>query len=265
MLQLASLKKSSFFSKKPIFSLQKNQLMNVLRLFTISVASYEKHSIFSKNLKIEIFFQKSIFFRNYPKFWTFWEVLLLQSHSTTNLQLLPIFKKFFFFKKSINYSGKKRTFWEIVIFPPHSPTNLLILAISKKLKSFAKTFFDKLWLLNVLRVLHVSVAFFGIFATFTKISKTGKKFQKPVSASQQTQDLNGFRSRAVSVTFYSKLLHLPISRNWKNSKNPSLLQKKPKPGRFEKSYFFRTHSTSISLLLAICKEIRFFHWKIKVF
>ena len=133
---------------------------------------------------------------------------------------------------------------------------------------FCKTelfFFYKIGLLNDLRVFTVSVAFFGIFATFSKFSKIGKNFQKPVSVSQQTQDLNVFRSRAVSVAFYSNLLHLPIFKKTENnSKNPSLFQKNPKLEHFEKSYFFWTHSTSILLPLAICKEIMFYFWKIQL-
>ena len=119
--------------------------------------------------------------------------------------------------------------------------------------------------MNDLRVFTVSVAFFGIFATFSKFSKTGKNFQKPISVSQQTQDLNVFRSRAVSVAFYSNLLHLPnFKKTEKNSKNPSLFQKNPKLERFEKSYFFRTHSNSNLFPLAIYKFFVFYFWKIHV-
>ena len=127
-----------FFGKKTIFSLQKNQIMNVWDFLPFRSHPKKKNILYLAKIKKDDFFLEILFFRNYPKVWTFWEVLLLQSHSMTNLQHLPIFKIFFFFKKSINYEGKIRTFWEIVIFPPPSTTNLLNLAISKKLMFSAK-------------------------------------------------------------------------------------------------------------------------------
>ena len=135
---------------------------------------------------------------------------------------------------------RKWPFWKIVIFPPHSTTNLLILAISKKIKIFAKPnyFFYKIGLLKVLRVFTVSVAFFGIFATFSKFSKTGKNRQKPVSVSQQTQDLNVFRNLAVSVAFYSNLLHWPIFRKLKKTPKTHLCFKKTQNLNVLRSLFF---------------------------
>ena len=56
---------------------------------------------------MKFFFQKTHFFRNYPNIRTLWEVLLFQSHYTTNLLLLPIFKIFIFFKKSVTFLRKK--------------------------------------------------------------------------------------------------------------------------------------------------------------
>ena len=118
--------------------------------------------------------------------------------------------------------------------------------------------------LNVLRVFTVSVAFFGNFATFSKSPKTEKRIRKPVSVSQKTQDLNVFRSPAVSVAFYSILLHLPSFEKLKKNSHMSVL-KKPKHERFEKSYFFQTHSISILLLSAFWKEIKFYFLKIRLF
>ena len=108
-------------------------------------------------------------------------IFTIWSHSTFFLPLLPIFKKISFFQKMHQFLRKEWTFWETVKFPPHSTTNLLILAISEELEFFAKPnyFFYKIGPLNDLRVFTVSVAFFGIFATFSKFSKTGKKFQNP--------------------------------------------------------------------------------------
>ena len=142
-----SFKKSSFFSDKQIFSLQKNQNKNVLRIFTISVPFSDKYAIISKIQKLKSFFQKTLFFRNYPKIRTFWEVLLFQSHYTTNLLLLPIFKIFIFFKKSVTFLRKKWTFWEILNFQSHSSTFLLSFAIFKTWCFFWKNssnFFSKI-------------------------------------------------------------------------------------------------------------------------
>ena len=121
--------------------------------------------------------------------------------------------------------------------------------------------------MNPLRVFHVSVAFFGIFATFTKISKNGKMFQKPVSVSQRKPKiwtcLEVLLFRSHSTVFCNIYQFL---KNWKKLwKRICKSKKNPKPERFEKSYFFRTHSTSILLPLAICKEIMFFYWKIQLF
>ena len=139
MLQLPSFKKSGFsLGKKQFFLCKKIKLWTFETFYHFGRILKKKNILYLAKIKKDDFFLEILFFRNYPKVWTFWEVLLLQSHSMTNLQHLPIFKIFFFFKKSINYEGKIRTFWEIVIFPPPSTTNLLNLAISKKLMFSAK-------------------------------------------------------------------------------------------------------------------------------
>ena len=156
---------------------------------------------------------------------------------------------------------KKWTFWEIVIFPPHSATNLLILANSKKLEFSAKSnyFFYRIGLLNVLRVFTVSVAFFCIFATFSKSSKTGKVSKNPFLFHNKPKiwtclEVVLFRSHSTVICYIYQFL-----KNWKKTPRTHLCFKKnPKLERFENSYFYRTHSTSILLPLAICKEIRFF-------
>ena len=79
------------------------------------------------------------FFRKI-KWWTFWETLPFQSHSTTNLLLLPIFKVFNFFQKIHHFSRKKWTFREIAIFYSHSTTILLSLAILENSCFFWKNF-----------------------------------------------------------------------------------------------------------------------------
>ena len=90
---------------------------------------------------MKIFFQTTLFFRNYPKNRTFWEVLLFQSHYTTNLLLLPIFILFIFFQKIPHFLRKKWKFWEIAIFAEksHSTATLLSLAMLKNSCFFWKT------------------------------------------------------------------------------------------------------------------------------
>ena len=133
MLPLASLKKSSFFSEKPIFPLQKKSKYECFEKFYYLGRILPTNMLYLAKLKIlKIFFQKTHFFRNYPKIRTLWEVLLFQSHYTTNLLLLPIFRIFIFFKKSVTFLRKK---------------------------------------VNVLRNPKLSVAFYDIFAIFSDIQK----------------------------------------------------------------------------------------------
>ena len=119
--------------------------------------------------------------------------------------------------------------------------------------------------MNVLRVFTVSVVFLGIFATFSKFSKTEKKCKNPSLIHKKAQDLNVFRSPAISVAFYSNLLHLQIFKKLKKNTKHISVSKKPKLEFFEQSYFFRTHSSSFLLRLAICKEIMFYIWKNHLF
>ena len=70
---------------------QKNLILRAERPFlkniTIWYALYSKFTTFSDFKKFQdFFFEKPIyFFKKNPKFWTFWEILLFQSHFTANL------------------------------------------------------------------------------------------------------------------------------------------------------------------------------------
>ena len=67
-----------------------------LRNITIWYAFYSKFTTFNDFKKFKIFFEKPICcLKKNPKFWTFWEILLIQSHSTANL---------------LNFDEKKLTF-----------------------------------------------------------------------------------------------------------------------------------------------------------
>ena len=66
--------------------------LNVLRDLTLSVAFYRKFSILAIFKNFKFFFRKTHFFLQKPKFWKFWEILLFQSHSTSNWLILFVFK-----------------------------------------------------------------------------------------------------------------------------------------------------------------------------
>ena len=120
--------------------------------------------------------------------------------------------------------------------------------------------------MNVLRVLTVSVAFFGNFATISNFPKTEKRIRKPVSVSEKTQDLNVLRCPAVLVAFNSNLLHLPsFEKLKKKSKNTSLFQKQPKTWTFWEVLLFSDAFISTLFPLAFYKIFVFYFLKIHVF
>ena len=77
-------------SRFSVFFCQINLIMRAentfLRNITILYAFYSKSTTFGVFEKLKIFFKNFIcFFETKPKFWTFLEILLFQSHSTANL------------------------------------------------------------------------------------------------------------------------------------------------------------------------------------
>ena len=119
--------------------------MYFLRKLPISIAFYiiiHNFSCFKSN---STFLQNPGIFLQ-PKFWTFWEILLVQLHCTAKLKPLDIFEKFYvFFGKPIFSLAKTPTFWkfwEILPFQSHSTSNWLTLVVFKNSRSFfEKTFF----------------------------------------------------------------------------------------------------------------------------
>ena len=89
------------------------------------------------------------------------------------------------------------------------------------------SFFDKIGGLNVLGVFTVSVAFFGIFATFSKFSETERK-SKNLSLSHKKPkiwtclEVPLFRSHSTVICYIYQYL-----KTWKKIQNKSLFQKKP--------------------------------------
>ena len=158
----------SFFSNK-------SQFLNVLRVFSFSVALFCKFATLSDFEKIKKFGGKAnLFSRKKPKFWTIGENILIQLHSTANL--LP----FAHFKKSHSFSSKIRifllnetrfwTFRGVLLFQWHYTAILLILTILKTFKIYFERpicfFSSRSHFLIVLRIVTNWVAFYIKFATF---------------------------------------------------------------------------------------------------
>ena len=110
---------------------------------------FEKSYYFSRIIRQICYFYlflKFSFFSKKPspfekKKWTFWEILNLQSHSTTFLLSLAIFKnRCFFWKSSSNFFKKIKfwMFWKLLLFLSRSTAYLLLLPIFKLFHFFKK-------------------------------------------------------------------------------------------------------------------------------
>ena len=74
-----------FFSKTEVFfKTSKSHNLNVLRNLTNSFALYSKFVTISDFWKFQVFFRKTHLFCKKHSFWTFWEISLFRSHSTSN-------------------------------------------------------------------------------------------------------------------------------------------------------------------------------------
>ena len=126
--------------------------MNVSRTFTISIAFCGKFAFFT-DFEIVPFFQKVHQF--WGKKWTFWEIVIFQSHFTTILLYLAFLKNSSFFwipSNSFSIKIDFATFWEFLLFLSHSTANLLNSAHFINLKTiFSKNHlcFEKSQKLNV--------------------------------------------------------------------------------------------------------------------
>ena len=119
--------------------------------------------------------------------------------------------------------------------------------------------------MNVLRVFTASVAFFCIFATFTKISNLENFSKNPVLFHTKPNiwtclEVLLFRSHSTLIYYIYQFL-----KNWKKTPKTQLCFKKTQNLNVLRILIFRTLSTSILLPLAICKETMFYYWKIQLF
>ena len=210
-------KVNSFFGESMyFFKTAKN--LNVLRNLTNSFALYSKFVTISDFWKFQVFFGKRIFFRKKHSFWTFWEISMFPSHSTSNWLTVSIaadiknvqnfsenlsvfIKKLKFFELLgklpilvqiklklfcktlviVLQKPKVWTFWEILLFQLLSTANLIPLVFLKNFKVFFSEhpiFLAKTQLPNVLRNLTVSVAVDTKLANFSCFQKFKFLFRK---------------------------------------------------------------------------------------
>ena len=104
--------------KTHLIFLYKNQILNVSRTFTLSVAFYVKIATFCRLLYYSFFSKIHQFL---GKKWTFWEIAIFaeKSHSTATLLSLAILKNScFFWKDSSSFPIKINfwTFWDFFYF-----------------------------------------------------------------------------------------------------------------------------------------------------
>ena len=88
------------FRKSHLLFFKNNQIFNVPRKITVSVAFYANFSTISDFWKNHFFSRKTLcFFLKKPKHCTFWEILLSQSLSTANFLHLTLsgFERFQYF------------------------------------------------------------------------------------------------------------------------------------------------------------------------
>ena len=113
--------------------------------------------------------------------------------------------------------------------------------------------------MQVLRNFTISVAFYGKLHYSAYLNTINFANEEPFSVSKRTQFLKVLRSLTSLVAFYTNVLHFQILNNWKKIPKTHLYMKRnPKFERSEQSYFFRTHSTSNLLPLAIFENFVFF-------
>ena len=138
------LEKITLFSDKPICFFKKTQILNVFRIFNMSIVIFGKFAELSDRKKIQNFLDNPIKFllKKNPNFDSF-EKFFFQSHSTANMEILA-----FFFKNSQFFSKNRFNF------------------------------FKKSQFLAVLIFFTISVAFYGKFYTFKGLIRNSNCFRK---------------------------------------------------------------------------------------
>ena len=177
--------------------------MKVLRVFITSVVFYSNFVTLSDFERVQSLFQwNHIVLIKQPIFWTFWEVLQIQSHYTENL---------------------------------------LILAILLKLKAFLQPtdpFLKETQISNSLTNIVISVPIYCNFALSRSIQKVSCFFAvNPSNLFKKTQVLKVCRNIPIAVAFQSKIATSSNSQNNSRffSEKPFLSNKEPMFERFEES------------------------------
>ena len=179
--------------------------MNVLLNFTISVAFCVKLATLSNFEKVHDYFGTPhlFLFKKKNNFWTFWEILLIQSHSTANLLILVILKKFKIFWKNPSIFSERdpkfEHFEKSVAFYGIFATFIVFWLNSSFFPGRTHLLLKKQQTLNVLLNLTISVAFYGKLATLSNLKKFTFCFSKSLSFYlEKTQFLNVLRNLTIS-------------------------------------------------------------------
>ena len=237
--------------------------MNVLLNFTISVAFYGKLATLSNLKKFTIILGNPIyfFFLKKIKFWTFWESLLFQSHSTANLLPLAIWKNLqFFFSKSLSFYLERTQFLnvlKILLFHNHSTAILLPLVILKKFKTFSEKkcicfCLKKTQISSILRRQSHSTAYLLPLAVSEKFIFPGRTHCFLWKAQTVNVLLNFISSGAFNGDFAACRVLLKNSRF--SLGRTHLFLKKPKLWTFCWILLYQSHSASNLQPLAILKK-----------
>ena len=200
-------------------------------------------------LKKKIFFFKKpiYFFKKKTKIWTFWEILLVQSHSTANLLPLPIFAKFkIFFGRHIYFLLKKPKILTLNVLRTLAIPVACILQQICYLQPFLKTsrffsrkpsiFWNKTQSLNILRILPIQSHSMAnllpvpIFEKFKFFFERQIFFWKTQKFNFERFENSCYSSRILRQNCYLQ----PFLKKWRFfSRKPSIFWKKPKFESFE--------------------------------
>ena len=126
-----------FFEKTEYFLYPKIENFEKSYQFTQLCVKFATFSHLKTNSRL--FFQKTQTFWKKNKFWTFWEILLIQLHSTSKLLPSAIFESFkVFFGKPTFFSQNTHFWiiWETLLFHSHSTSSWLISDVFKEFMFF---------------------------------------------------------------------------------------------------------------------------------
>ena len=233
--------------ENPFTSCVAAKLLKVLRSFTVPVAFYSKLATSSHYWKtLDSFWKTHLFSKPAQIFWTFWEVLLILSHSTAKLLPLNFFQKSWFFVKTqflfqktrIHFGSKNHTI--LVSFCTH----LLTFSPFEIFQFFRWKFSSIFWnpqnferfrdsyYFSRFYNKHASLSFFGNSKTLYR--KTDVFFRKNTNSQPWTcWEALLYQSHSTA----SLLLFASFKNFSFLARNPSNFSKNPNFDRLQKSYY----------------------------